>query len=280
MFDSTIQIYNPADGAEVKLIEGHQSAVYALAFSPNGRVLASGSYDKTVRLWEAVNGLQINSWPGHLGAVASVAVQPRARRILSGSADTTLVSWDVTGMLKDGALPAVALTPQDLETLWAEMAADDNPKGNRALWRMVCGGKEAAPYLSKKVFLADPKKIEQYVKDLNDNKFAIRERATAALGSYGRWIEGVLREASKKPPSDEVRRRLERLLKALEGKAAVTLDQERLRARRVIEILEQVATPPARELLTSMAREAAEADLRDAAAGALERLKRTKADGS
>ncbi len=279
MFDSTIQVYNPADGAELKLIEGHTSAVYGLAFSPNGRVLASGSYDKTVRLWETVNGLQINSWPGHLGAVMSVSIDPRARRVLSGSADTTLVSWDVTGVLKDGELPEAELQPQDLDALWNDLASDDNPKGNRALWRMACGGKGVAPYLGKKVFLADPKRIEQYIKDLNDNKFAVRERATAALSSYGRWIEGVLREASKDPPSDEVRRRLERLLKALEGKGAVTLDQERLRARRVMEILEQAPTPPARELLASMSREAAEVDLRDAAAGALERLKHAKAGG-
>src|SRR5262249_30628295 len=169
-------------------------------------------------------------------------------------------------------LPAVELQPAELATLWDELAANDNPKGNRALWRMVCGGKQSAPYLSKKVFLADPNKILQYIKDLNDNKFAVRQRASEALASYGRWIEGVLREASKQPPSDEVRRRLQVLLKALEGKAAITLEQERLRARRVMEIPEQTAAPPALELLASIAREGAEEDLRDAAAAALRRL--------
>src|SRR5262249_33002407 len=232
MYDSTIQIYSPADGSELKLIEGHQSAVYAVAFSANGRVLASGSYDKTVRLWETVNGLQIASWPGHLGAVNSVAVHPRGRRVISGSADTTLLTWDVTGLR--GELPAVDLQPPELDGLWNDLASEDNPKGNRALWRTVCGGKQSVPYFARKVFLADPNKILQYIKDLNDNKFAVRQRASEALASYGRWIEGVLREAAKSPPSDEVRRRLQVLLKALEGKEAITLDQERLRARRII----------------------------------------------
>jgi hypothetical protein len=144
------------------------------------------------------------------------------------------------------------------------------------MWEMVGDPKQSAPYLSKKVFLTDPKKVAQYIIDLNDNKFAVREKATAALASYGRWIEGVLREASKNPPSDEVRRRLDRLLKKLEGKEAITLDQERLRARRIIDLLEQCGTPEARQLLEAMSREAAEADLRETAAGALGRLNRRK----
>jgi WD40 repeat protein len=280
MYDSTIQLYTIKDTledtlkdvGEPRILEGHQSAVFALAFSANGRVLASGSYDKTVRLWETVNGLQIASWPGHLGAVNSVAVHPRGRQVLSGGADTALLTWDVTGFR--GEPPAVDLQPAELDGLWNDLASEDNPRGNRALWRTVCGARQSVPYFSRKVFLADPNKILQFIKDLNDNKFAVRQRASEALGSYGRWIEGVLRDAAKSPPSDEVRRRLQVLLKALEGKGAITLDQERLRARRIIESLEQTGTPPARELLASIAREGAEADLRDTAAAALERLKK------
>jgi len=273
MYDSTIPLYDLADpkefGREYKVIEGHTSAVYALSFSPNGRVLTSGSYDKTVRVWETVNGLQVNAWSGHLGPVSAVAVAPGARKVVSGSADGTLLVWDMTGMLKDGTLPAVDLQVGALDGLWGDLAADDNPRGNRALWTMAAGGKVSAPYLTKKVFLADPKKIAQYIADLNDNKFAVRERASAALAGYGRWIEGVLKDAAKNPPSDEVRRRVDRLLAALKGS---TLDQERLRARRVIEVLEQANTPEAQALLRSLSLEAAEEDLRQTAAGALARL--------
>ena len=174
MYDSTIQIYSPVDGSEMKSIEGHQSAVYAIAFSLNGRVLASGIADKTVRLWETVNGQQICAWPGHRGAVNAVCIHPDGRKVLSGSDDTSLLVWDATGSQGAG-LPAVALQPGDLDALWNDLASDNNPGGNRALWRMVSGGKDSAPYLSKKVFLADPNKILQFIRDLNDNKFAVRE---------------------------------------------------------------------------------------------------------
>jgi hypothetical protein len=160
-----------------------------------------------------------------------------------------------------------------MDGLWNDLAANDNPRGNRALWTMAAGAKDSVPSLAKKVYLTDPNKVAQFIKDLNDNKFSVRERASAALGSYGRWIQGVLEAAGKNPPSDEVRRRVDRLLTALTKEGGVTLDQERLRVRRVIEVLEQANTPDARTLLEAMSREAAEEDLRQTAAGALTRLK-------
>ena len=53
------------------------------------------------------------------------------------------------------------------------------------------------PFIAKEVFLVDPERIQQLLKDLNHNKYPVRGRASAELGKYGRWIEGVLREALK-----------------------------------------------------------------------------------
>src|SRR5207249_4335204 len=128
-----------------------------------------------------------------------------------------------------------------------------------------------ATYLSKKVFLTDPKKIKQYLIDLDSDNFKVREKAYSALASYERWIEGVLKDTLLNPPSEEVRQRVELLLKRLKGQDAITLDQERLRARRVIEILEQTNTAASRDLLSGLAAGAAEETLRDMAQAALAR---------
>ena len=64
------------------------------------------------------------------------------------------------------------------------------------------------------------------------------------------------------------------LARRLRGKGAITLDQERLRARRVIAVLEQAGTPDAQELLASLSRGAAEPDLRWTAGDAVRRLKK------
>ncbi|HYV34340.1 MAG TPA: WD40 repeat domain-containing protein [Gemmataceae bacterium] len=257
---------------EPRSLEGHRGLVNALAWSVNGRCLVSAGYDKTVRVWEYVNAQPITVWPGHAGEVTAVAFHPNGRMVVSGSRDTTLLLWDATGLGLAGKLPEPkASEVAALDLLWKDLASDNNVKGNAAMWTMA-STKDVGNYLSKKVFLTDPKKIKQYIEDLNSNNFKVREKAFAALASYERWIERVLEDTKKNPSSEEVRQRVELLLKRLKGKDAISLEQEHLRARRVIEILEQANTAAAHELLKGMANGAPDDDLRAMAQAAFERV--------
>jgi len=58
---------------ELKTLQGHSSGVKSVAFSPDGRMLASGSYDETIRLWDTATGQQLRTLPRHTGNVVSVA---------------------------------------------------------------------------------------------------------------------------------------------------------------------------------------------------------------
>ena len=74
------------------LIHPHVNSV---AFSPDGRTLASGDWENTVVLWEVVTGRFIQTLEGHSSTVFSITFSPDGRTLASGSTDDTIVLWDV-----------------------------------------------------------------------------------------------------------------------------------------------------------------------------------------
>ncbi|MEL0597786.1 MAG: serine/threonine protein kinase, partial [Planktothrix rubescens PR222] len=67
--------------------------VRSVAFSPDGRTLASGSLDTTIKLWDVQSQGQIATLTGHSDVVYSVAFSPDGRTLASGSWDTTIKLW-------------------------------------------------------------------------------------------------------------------------------------------------------------------------------------------
>ena len=78
----------------LSMISGHDKTVTTVAYSPDGRWVASGSWDQSVRIWDAATFEPAAALAGHEGAITSIVYSPDGSRVFSGSRDHSIRVWD------------------------------------------------------------------------------------------------------------------------------------------------------------------------------------------
>jgi WD40 repeat protein len=104
---STIEVWDMATGRVLHNLVGHTAEVICIAFSPDGRRIATCSNDRTVKLWDTATGRDVFTLRGHTASVIALAFSPDGCRIVSGGLDRTARVWDAT------PLPAEILQAQE-----------------------------------------------------------------------------------------------------------------------------------------------------------------------
>ncbi len=95
--EGVVNIWDVDAGSRVARLGSHAIRTQAVAYSPDGKWLATGGADCKVRLWNPRNGKEVAALDGHRGAVVALAFTPDGRHLVSGSHDTTVLVWPVGG---------------------------------------------------------------------------------------------------------------------------------------------------------------------------------------
>jgi hypothetical protein len=90
-----IRLWDLATGKAIRVFGQDQSGYWSVAFSPDGRWIATGSNDHSARLWDAATGQEVLKFTGHEEAVWGVAFVADGRQLVTGAWDQSLRVWDV-----------------------------------------------------------------------------------------------------------------------------------------------------------------------------------------
>lgn len=94
--DEKVRKSLPAGVKLVRTLRGHTGWIGRIAWSPDGRMLASPSEDGTIRLWDTKTGECLQKLGGHKGQVHNVAFDPAGHVLASGGSDRTVKLWDLS----------------------------------------------------------------------------------------------------------------------------------------------------------------------------------------
>jgi WD40 repeat protein len=267
--DRNVRLWEVATRRERRQLKGHSHPVDAVAFAPRDNLIASGGRDGSLRLWEADTGRELRRAPGHMGAIHAICFAADCKSMFSAGADTTILVWDVATLIHDPLPPVADLSSRQLETLWSDLASEEDETAYEAVHTLSAAGKQGVTLIRQRVRPVAAELIARWLAQLDDDRFTAREKATEELAELGKLVEGPLRKHLQGDPSVESRRRMEALLHKIEE---TTFSPERARAIRAVEVLERIGSAEAKRVLETLATGAPDAELTREASAALKRL--------
>jgi hypothetical protein len=249
--DKNVYVLELATGKERACLRVGQY-VLSLVFTPDGERLIGALHDRELCVWDLATGREIARLPGHSVVARSLAVSPDGKTLASGGSEGAVLLWDL-GRLPPARPAPRELSAKELEDEWQALGGEGATRAYRALWALTAAPRQALPLLRRHLRptgAADPERVARLVKDLDSKRFAAREQATAELEKLGGAAFPALRQALDAGPSREVRGRAEKLLQKTRVELLVG---DRLRAARMVELLERIGTPEAGQMLRAFA---------------------------
>lgn len=210
--------------------------------------------------------------PNQIGMRATAHLTPDGRRLLTPESDGTLLIWDLSPAFPSQISESKNIELERIASWWADLAQADPAVAYAAVWSLTDAPADAVALFQKQMkpaVDADFEKVRKLVKELDDDRFEVRQTASRELEKMGALIQPALRHFLEVQPPPEVRRRLEALV---QNSGGVNQSPELLRQLRAIGVLERIGSKDARQLLATLATGVPYAPETLAAKSALERL--------
>lgn len=239
-------------------------------FSPDSRFLAWVGQDHAVEVWDVQRDALLTPFPGHDDEITDLTFSRDGRSIITSSRDSTILIWDLAGRAK----PPQQKDLPNVENPWLSLGQPQPSLAYSVMRSLFATPQEAVAVCAKHLTPASPldaKKLAASLKDLDDPAFKVRQQASKDIEALGPAVTIALEQHLKETRSEEVRERLEAILKQFrEAEAALP----RLRERRALELLEWIGNDEAKQLLARLSEGAAESPLTREAQAILARLRR------
>jgi RNA polymerase sigma factor (sigma-70 family) len=219
-----IRFWDVGTGRQVRQIAAHEHGIHALAFSPDGRLLASAGDEKYVRLWDVATGRRLWQQEGYNWGNNAVAFSPDGKTLAWGEFGGAIRLWematnrerrhfvghpaavhslaftpdgrallsssmDTTALVWDVTGLRGAQPPMGAEAAWRALAAADAVQAYDAVWSLTAAPGAAVRILRERLRSAPAatgEQMKRLIADLDSRSFAVREKATRELRGWAR----------------------------------------------------------------------------------------------
>jgi WD40 repeat protein len=252
-YDNAARLIDVATG-KVRATFAHPKEVRSVAFSPDGKRLATACWDGALRLWDVASGKVAKTFTGHKGRIFTVAFSPDGKKLVSAAGNGGVKLWDVASGKELRTLPSRSyfrcadFSPDGRWVLSGDWGGTlrvwDAEKGTERARFSGIGGVDGFAFSAPAHTLAvcsngrdvalfdltfrspgreDLARFRSLVKELEDDSYTARVKATGRLREMGFLIEGQLHKESKESHSAEVRIRTRWVRQKLLGEPHVRL---------------------------------------------------------